>query len=126
MSSLEQLSPKPSSNVSSGLNISSCLLFDIGMCAAHHNAEPCVGAGGQYDCGTTDVTRTMHMGSPSDHQRLCFTRVLQVTSYVELAVSLSYERARSDAMHEAMGLRPSSNGPCSVPPLGRLLDAFRT
>jgi Xaa-Pro aminopeptidase len=34
-------------------------------------------SGGQYDCGTTDVTRTMHMGTPSDHQRACFTAVLK-------------------------------------------------
>eukprot|EP00238_Polyblepharides_amylifera_P013764 CAMPEP_0196598434 /NCGR_PEP_ID=MMETSP1081-20130531/94318_1 /TAXON_ID=36882 /ORGANISM="Pyramimonas amylifera, Strain CCMP720" /LENGTH=636 /DNA_ID=CAMNT_0041924129 /DNA_START=383 /DNA_END=2290 /DNA_ORIENTATION=- len=34
-------------------------------------------SGGQYDCGTTDTTRTFHLGSPSDHQRRCYTRVLQ-------------------------------------------------
>lgn len=34
-------------------------------------------SGGQYDCGTTDVTRTMHMGTPSEHQMQCFTAVLQ-------------------------------------------------
>ncbi|GLC69902.1 hypothetical protein PLESTF_000893800 [Pleodorina starrii] len=34
-------------------------------------------SGGQYDCGTTDITRTVHTGTPSDHQRRCFTRVLQ-------------------------------------------------
>ncbi|KAK9789963.1 hypothetical protein WJX73_006444 [Symbiochloris irregularis] len=36
-----------------------------------------VDSGGQYDCGTTDVTRTLHTGQPSTHQRICFTRVLQ-------------------------------------------------
>ena len=35
-------------------------------------------SGGQFDCGTTDVTRTMHFGTPTDHQKMCFTRVLQV------------------------------------------------
>ena len=35
-------------------------------------------SGGQFDCGTTDVTRTMHFGTPSEHQKTCFTRVLQV------------------------------------------------
>lgn len=35
-------------------------------------------SGGQFDCGTTDVTRTMHFGAPTDHQKMCFTRVLQV------------------------------------------------
>ncbi|PNH10857.1 putative Xaa-Pro aminopeptidase P [Tetrabaena socialis] len=34
-------------------------------------------SGGQYDCGTTDITRTVHTGTPTDHQRRCFTRVLQ-------------------------------------------------
>lgn len=58
--------------------------------AVHHDAPPCSmmlrlaeegqRAGGQYDCGTTDVTRTFHLGTPTDHQRLCFTRVLQVSS----------------------------------------------
>ena len=38
----------------------------------------CAVAGGQYDCGTTDVTRTFHLGEPTKHQRVCFTRVLQV------------------------------------------------
>lgn len=34
-------------------------------------------SGGQFDCGTTDVTRTIHFGQPSAWQRECFTRVLQ-------------------------------------------------
>lgn len=34
--------------------------------------------GGQYSDGTTDVTRTMHFGTPTDEQRRCYTRVLQV------------------------------------------------
>ena len=34
-------------------------------------------SGGQYTTGTTDVTRTIHLGEPSDWQRECFTRVLQ-------------------------------------------------
>ncbi|KAK9805604.1 hypothetical protein WJX72_007339 [[Myrmecia] bisecta] len=36
-----------------------------------------VDSGGQYDCGTTDVTRTFHLGTPTQHQKMCFTRVLQ-------------------------------------------------
>lgn len=35
-------------------------------------------SGAQYEDGTTDVTRTMHFGNPSDFQRRTFTRVLQV------------------------------------------------
>lgn len=34
-------------------------------------------SGGQYDCGTTDITRTLHLGSPTAHQRRCFTLVLK-------------------------------------------------
>lgn len=34
-------------------------------------------SGAQYVGGTTDVTRTMHFGTPTDRQRECFTRVLQ-------------------------------------------------
>jgi Xaa-Pro aminopeptidase len=34
-------------------------------------------SGGQYDCGTTDITRTLHLGEPTDYQRRTYTRVLQ-------------------------------------------------
>ena len=34
-------------------------------------------SGGQYKDGTTDVTRTLHFGTPSLFERQCFTRVLQ-------------------------------------------------
>lgn len=34
-------------------------------------------SGGQYLDGTTDITRTVHMGEPTAHERACFTRVLQ-------------------------------------------------
>eukprot|EP00041_Stephanoeca_diplocostata_P014098 m.253164 g.253164 ORF g.253164 m.253164 type:complete len:624 (+) comp19577_c1_seq7:174-2045(+) len=34
-------------------------------------------SGGQYHDGTTDVTRTVHFRTPTDHERNCFTRVLQ-------------------------------------------------
>lgn len=36
-----------------------------------------VDSGGQYRDGTTDVTRTVHHGTPTEWQRSCFTRVLQ-------------------------------------------------
>jgi Xaa-Pro aminopeptidase len=36
-----------------------------------------IDSGGQYDCGTTDITRTMHFGTPTEHQKACFTAVLQ-------------------------------------------------
>lgn len=34
-------------------------------------------SGGQYLNGTTDVTRTLHFGQPSDLEKDCFTRVLK-------------------------------------------------
>ncbi|XP_071505473.1 xaa-Pro aminopeptidase 1-like [Diadema antillarum] len=34
-------------------------------------------SGGQYRDGTTDVTRTLHFGTPTQHQKECFTRVLK-------------------------------------------------
>ena len=34
-------------------------------------------SGGQFDCGTTDVTRTVHFGEPTEFQRRCYTRVLK-------------------------------------------------
>jgi len=34
-------------------------------------------SGGQYDCGTTDITRTMHFGTPTAAQKCAYTRVLQ-------------------------------------------------
>ncbi|KAJ1636717.1 hypothetical protein T492DRAFT_861025 [Pavlovales sp. CCMP2436] len=36
-----------------------------------------IDSGAQYDCGTTDVTRTIHLGAPSQIQKECFTRVLK-------------------------------------------------
>ncbi len=36
-----------------------------------------VDSGGQYLDGTTDITRTIAIGTPSDLQRSCFTQVLQ-------------------------------------------------
>ncbi|WP_127903444.1 aminopeptidase P family protein [Solirhodobacter olei] len=36
-----------------------------------------VDSGGQYPDGTTDITRTIAIGAPSEEARACFTRVLQ-------------------------------------------------
>ncbi|CAD7694900.1 unnamed protein product [Ostreobium quekettii] len=36
-----------------------------------------IDSGAQYDRGTTDVTRTFHLGEPTSYQKECFTRVLQ-------------------------------------------------
>jgi len=34
-------------------------------------------SGAQYRDGTTDVTRTIHLGTPTSHEKECFTRVLK-------------------------------------------------
>ena len=36
-----------------------------------------IDSGGQYSDGTTDVTRTLHFGEPTDYERECYTRVLK-------------------------------------------------
>lgn len=36
-----------------------------------------IDSGGQYMDGTTDVTRTIHLGTPTSHQKECFTRVVK-------------------------------------------------
>eukprot|EP00922_Rhytidocystis_sp_ex-Travisia-forbesii_P048781 GHVS01072652.1.p1 GENE.GHVS01072652.1~~GHVS01072652.1.p1 ORF type:complete len:616 (+),score=80.93 GHVS01072652.1:74-1921(+) len=36
-----------------------------------------VDSGGQYDCGTTDTTRTVHFGVPTAFEKDCWTRVLK-------------------------------------------------
>ena len=44
------------------------------------------GISGQYLDGTTDVTRTLHFGTPTDGQRRAFTRVLQGHIAIDTAV----------------------------------------
>lgn len=34
-------------------------------------------SGGQYKDGTTDITRTIHLGTPSEYEQECFTRVFK-------------------------------------------------
>jgi Xaa-Pro aminopeptidase len=36
-------------------------------------------SGAQYFDGTTDVTRTVHFGQPTEYMKMCYTLVLQVT-----------------------------------------------
>lgn len=44
-------------------------------------------SGGQYDNGTTDVTRTMHLGgAATDYEKECYTRVLQGHIAIDTAV----------------------------------------
>lgn len=42
--------------------------------------------GAQFLDGTTDITRTVHFGEPSDEQRRCYTRVLQ--GHIALAAAV--------------------------------------
>lgn len=42
--------------------------------------------GGQYTDGTTDITRTLHFGTPSEEQKRCYTRVLQGHAQLAQAV----------------------------------------
>ncbi|XP_022096569.1 xaa-Pro aminopeptidase 1-like isoform X2 [Acanthaster planci] len=43
-------------------------------------------SGGQFKDGTTDVTRAMHLGTPTPYQKECFTRVLKGVISVATAV----------------------------------------
>ncbi|KAJ8683650.1 hypothetical protein QAD02_019442 [Eretmocerus hayati] len=42
-------------------------------------------AGSQFLDGTTDVTRTLHFGQPSEYERECFTRVFKGQTYLSMA-----------------------------------------
>ncbi|CAG9464398.1 unnamed protein product [Pedinophyceae sp. YPF-701] len=42
-------------------------------------------SGGQYDCGTTDITRTTHFGEPTPFQRQAYTAVLKGHIALDLA-----------------------------------------
>jgi len=45
-----------------------------------------IDSGAQYKDGTTDVTRTLHFGIPTEYEKECFTRVLK--GMIELAMSV--------------------------------------
>lgn len=45
-----------------------------------------IDSGAQYKDGTTDVTRTVHFGTPSQHEIECFTRVLKGVIGIATAV----------------------------------------
>ncbi len=56
-------------------------------CAVINNQEVyLLDSGGQYLDGTTDITRTVHFGTPSDHERRCWTRVLQSHISIDTAI----------------------------------------
>ncbi|KAJ0973659.1 hypothetical protein J5N97_015624 [Dioscorea zingiberensis] len=43
-------------------------------------------SGAQYQDGTTDITRTVHFGKPSDHEKACYTAVLKGHIALDIAV----------------------------------------
>lgn len=43
-------------------------------------------SGGQYHDGTTDITRTVHLGEPTEQEKFCYTRVLK--GHIELASAI--------------------------------------
>jgi Xaa-Pro aminopeptidase len=68
-----------------------------------------VDSGGQYLDGTTDITRTVHLGVPSERERRCYTRVLQ--GHIDLGAAVFPAghhrlRARRARAHAALLRRP--------------------
>ncbi|XKL59824.1 hypothetical protein PGB90_000840 [Kerria lacca] len=53
-------------------------------------------SGGQYKDGTTDVTRTLHFGTPSQYERECFTRVFK--GQVSLGTALFPEKVKGNVL----------------------------
>jgi len=53
-------------------------------------------AGCHYTCGTTDTTRTVHCGTPTEFQKECYTRVLQ--GHVNLIQAIFPEGTRGPAL----------------------------
>lgn len=45
-----------------------------------------IDSGGQYRDGTTDVTRTIHFGTPNAFEKECFTRVLKGHIALDMAI----------------------------------------
>ncbi|KAJ1979820.1 hypothetical protein H4R35_001359 [Dimargaris xerosporica] len=60
-------------------------------------------SGGQYYDGTTDVTRTLHFGTPSAWERECFTRVLQGHIALDVAV---FPKGTSGYLLDPLARRP--------------------
>lgn len=53
-------------------------------------------SGGQYLDGTTDVTRTLHFGCPTEREKECFTRVLK--GQLALAAAIFPERIKGNCL----------------------------
>ncbi|VDK48293.1 unnamed protein product [Dibothriocephalus latus] len=54
-----------------------------------------VDSGGQYNTGTTDVTRTVHVGTPTAEQREDFTHVLKAHIGLATVVGFMFHRLSS-------------------------------
>ncbi|KAJ1971105.1 hypothetical protein H4R33_007206, partial [Dimargaris cristalligena] len=79
---------KPEHGVDSNINLRELYLCD---------------SGGQYYDGTTDVTRTLHFGTPTSWQRECFTRVLQGHIALDTAV---FPRGTTGYLLDPLARRP--------------------
>lgn len=55
-----------------------------------------IDSGAQYLDGTTDVTRTVHFGQPTDMERECFTRVLK--GHIQLAMAVFPRLVRGSSL----------------------------
>ncbi|GAM25885.1 hypothetical protein SAMD00019534_090600, partial [Acytostelium subglobosum LB1] len=53
-------------------------------CKTIDNQVYLIDSGGQYRDGTTDVTRTTRFGTPTDHEKQCYTRVLK--GHIQLSI----------------------------------------
>lgn len=53
-------------------------------------------SGSQYRNGTTDVTRTVHFGEPTDYEKECFTRVLK--GHINLATAVFPENVNGNRL----------------------------
>ncbi len=74
--------------------------------ASNHKVEPgifLVDSGGQYEDGTTDITRTMAIGDPSDEMRDRYTRVLKGHIAISRAV---FVKGTSGAQLDALARLP--------------------
>ena len=45
-------------------------------------------AGAHYSCGTTDTTRTIHCGEPSEFEKECYTLVLQAMNFKNIFITI--------------------------------------
>ncbi len=53
-------------------------------------------SGGQYECGTTDITRTIHLSTPTPQEKIDFTLVLQ--GNIDLANSVFFKGMRGSQL----------------------------